>query len=372
MRRASVVRFAMQRPSDVSHLDALVSHGVISPTDIVAIVAKTEGNGSLTDYTVELAERSFRRWLSSILGQSGATVREAVTTIVEGGSEGVISPHGLVIAVSDVDEVQPGGARLAVGVARGEPVAPEEIGRRGLVVKVAEAVQRALDNAGLTHPEAVHGVLVLTPTLTLSEMQGLEEHAEALVSATPEMLAATSRRMAAIGVASVLKEADPAILDQHSPVAVDDITSSRAIVIAQPATRPQVLVFGNSETWCGPLAAAHAEMADALDAEAIRSALGALGFATDRPLQASETERVMTCFAKAEADPASRIRNRRHVMLEDADIHHTRHIRTVVGTVVAAMIGHPQVFVSAGAEAQGPSGGGSICVIGHLTTAERD
>ena len=51
-------------------------------------------------------------------------------------------------------------------------------------------------------------------------------------------------------------------------------------------------------------------------------------------------------------------------MLEDADIHHTRHIRAVVGTVLAAAIGHPQVFVSAGAEGQGPDGGGPLALVG--------
>lgn len=130
--------------------------------------------------------------------------------------------------------------------------------------------------------------------------------------------------------------------------------------------RPQVLVLGNSASWIGPLVASRAVMRDALDLDAVRCALRQLGMPADRPLEPEETQRVAAVFAKAEADPSTRIRGRRHVMMEDADIHHTRHIRSVVGTVLAAAVGHPQVFVSARAEAQGPVGGGPVCLVGKV------
>ena len=104
-------------------------------------------------------------------------------------------------------------------------------------------------------------------------------------------------------------------------------------------------------------------MKDAIDNHSIKEILTQLSLPTDRLLEPSETNRIVAALVKAEADPSGQIRGRRHVMMEDADIHHTRHIRSVVGTVVAATVGHPQIFVSAGAEGQGPIGGGPICAI---------
>src|SRR5260370_1057146 len=45
-------------------------------------------------------------------------------------------------------------------------------------------------------------------------------------------------------------------------------------------------------------------------------------------------------------------------MIDDSDINHTRHARAAVAAVVASVIGDPLVYVSGGAEHQGPSGGG--------------
>jgi cyanuric acid amidohydrolase len=50
-------------------------------------------------------------------------------------------------------------------------------------------------------------------------------------------------------------------------------------------------------------------------------------------------------------------------MLNDSDINQTRHARAVVGAVVAAIVGDPMVYVSGGAEHQGPAGGGPVAVI---------
>jgi cyanuric acid amidohydrolase len=44
-------------------------------------------------------------------------------------------------------------------------------------------------------------------------------------------------------------------------------------------------------------------------------------------------------LAKAEAAPSGEIRGRRHTMLDDSDIHSTRHARALVGGVLAGVIG---------------------------------
>jgi cyanuric acid amidohydrolase len=73
----------------------------------------------------------------------------------------------------------------------------------------------------------------------------------------------------------------------------------------------------------------------------------------------------MTCAVLAKADPATSgtIRGVRHIMLDDSDINATRHARALVGGVLAGVIGQTDLFVSGGAQHQGPDGGGPIAVI---------
>ena len=49
--RASVHRFAMRDPSDVSALAEAIDAGRIHPAHIVAFIGKTEGNGLVNDFT---------------------------------------------------------------------------------------------------------------------------------------------------------------------------------------------------------------------------------------------------------------------------------------------------------------------------------
>ena len=58
-----------------------------------------------------------------------------------------------------------------------------------------------------------------------------------------------------------------------------------------------------------------------------------------------------------------KIRGRGHTMLNDGDIDPQRHIRAAVGAVVASVVNDTALFVSGGAEHQGPDGGGMIALI---------
>ena len=92
-------------------------------------------------------------------------------------------------------------------------------------------------------------------------------------------------------------------------------------------------------------------MQHALDAEAVSKAIASTGQTSDR---------VVNIFAKAEADPSGELLGRRHTMMDDSDINHTRMARAVVGAVVASIVRDPMVYVSGGAEHQGPSGVGQL------------
>ena len=50
-------------------------------------------------------------------------------------------------------------------------------------------------------------------------------------------------------------------------------------------------------------------------------------------------------------------------MLDDSDISSTRHARAFVAGALGGLVGHAEIFVSGGAEHQGPDGGGPVAVI---------
>src|SRR5262249_56144307 len=118
----------------------------------------------------------------------------------------------------------------------------------------------------------------------------------------------------------------------------------------------EIVVLGNADGSASDLVIAHDVMDDAIDQAAVRRALHATG-ADATP------ERVVGVYAKAEASPSGRIRGRRHTMIDDSDINHTRHARAVVSAVIASVVRDPIIYVSVGADHQGPSGGGPVAVI---------
>ena len=50
-------------------------------------------------------------------------------------------------------------------------------------------------------------------------------------------------------------------------------------------------------------------------------------------------------------------------MCSDSDIHATRHARASLGGVLGAVFGDTRLYISGGAEHQGPEGGGPVCVV---------
>jgi len=114
-----------------------------------------------------------------------------------------------------------------------------------------------------------------------------------------------------------------------------------------------VIVLGESRASVAPLRIGHAVMSDAIDAAGVQALLRDM-------LGAGQ---LVNLLAKAEASPDGRVRGRRHTMLNDSDIHATRHARAVVGGVLAALSGETALYVSGGAEHQGPAGGGPVAAI---------
>ncbi|KMO21574.1 ring-opening amidohydrolase [Methylobacterium platani] len=362
-----VFRVRTRHPADVSGLDALIASGAVAPEEIVAVFGKTEGNGCVNDFTRPLAVMALEAALGARLGLSPAEVGARVALVMSGGTEGGLSPHLLILARREgpAGEARAAERRaLAVGTAFTDDFAPEEIGRMAQVRATASAVERALAAAGLEDIADVHFVQVKCPLLTSARIR--EATARGRNVATHDTYASMglSRGASALGIGLALGEIDESALDDDVIGVRSDLYSGRASASAGiELMRNEVIVLGNAPGWSGPLRIAHRVMRDGIDLPAIQEALADLGFPVAGQLAPEEASRVVALLAKAEPSGNGLIRGHRHIMNDDSDINATRHARALVGGVAAAAIGRTDLFVSGGAEHQGPDGGGPVAVI---------
>ena len=348
-RRAKVLRLPTAGPQDTAPLAAAIERGEIDPKTIVAIIGKTEGNGCVNDFTRGYATLALKLLLAERLKCPMAEVEARVAIVMSGGTEGALSPHLLVLCREDVSApaVAP---RLAIGVGLTRPFKPEEIGRAAQITATAEAVAAAMTDAGIATAADVHFVQIKCPLLTKERIEEAERRGASVATDDTYYSMALSRGASALGVAMALgeiKEAPEAAVCRDWSLYSKVASTSAGVELL----RNEIVVLGNSRQWAGDLVVDHDVMKDAIDADAARRILARLG---------GETVAVL---AKAEASPTGEIRGRRHTMLDDSDIHSTRHARALVGGVLAGVIGDTLLYVSGGAEHQGPAGGGPLAII---------
>src|ERR1700731_77306 len=80
-----VHRVAMAAPNDVSELAKLIDSGVVKPSEIVALIGKTEGNGGANDFTRGYATSSYQTLLSNHLGIPPDEVGRKIAIVWSGG-----------------------------------------------------------------------------------------------------------------------------------------------------------------------------------------------------------------------------------------------------------------------------------------------
>jgi cyanuric acid amidohydrolase len=370
IRRAFVHRLNAASPSDVSALKMAVDEGLIQAGAIVAILGKTEGNGCVNDFTRGLATLALKEAVSDLSGLTLDQVSTQVAFVMSGGTEGGLSPHWLVFEVRVLQETLDAKQEcsehpaLAIGVAMTAEFEPEEIGRSSQIMATAEAVRKAMQKAGITDPKDVHYVQVKCPLLNRQRIEAAQLRGKTVVTQDTYLSMGFSRGASALGVALALGEIRVDQVSDASVCADSTLYSGRASTSAGiELMQNQIMVLGNSFAWQGDLRIAHAVMSDALDVDAVSDALGSLGLQQGRDLRDRGRETIAAVLVKAEAASDGLIRGRRHIMLDDSDIHSSRHARALVGGVLAGVFGETQLFVSGGAEHQGPDGGGPIAVI---------
>ena len=364
MKRAQVFRLSMAHPGDLSALEALISGGTIRADDVVAIIGKTEGNGGVNDFTRGYFTQTLMALLSTHLKKPASQLIKEIPCVLSGGTEGVMSPHYSVFCISDESSAtRQYSSALAIGTAFA-PVATGDVGRRAHVESVAAAVRQAIVNAGIEKPEDVHFVQVKCPCVTVARASAAIAAGKPPRTTDPNRSMAFARAAGAFGVALALDEIKADSFNDDSLLSDFAVQSPRASISSGVEVESnEVIVLGNSQAWGGNLRIAHRPMSDALDIGGIVDVLADLGIAASPQVSARDASRIACVLVKCEPDRRGQVRGHRHTMLDDTDINAQRHIRGAVAGLVAGVVGDGRLFVSGGAEHQGPDGGGLIAVI---------
>ncbi len=349
--------------ADASELEKLIDDGVLQADRVIAVIGKTEGNGGVNDYTRIIADRAFREVIADKGNRSAQDVQQ-IPIVWSGGTDGVISPHATVFATVPDDRVERSDEpRLTVGFAMSERLLPEEIGRTPMINKVADAVQVAMQRAGITDVADVHYVQTKTPLLTIQTIRDAKSRGETVWTEHTHESMDLSNGVTALGIAVALGEIEmPTDADvMHDRSLFSAVASCSSGV---ELDRAQVIVVGNARGVGGRYRIGHSVMQDALDADGIWSAIKDAGLDLPARPHASDLQgRLVNVFLKCEASQDGTVRGRRNAMLDDSDVHWHRQIKACVGGVTAAVTGDPAVFVSVSAAHQGPEGGGPVAAI---------
>ncbi len=366
--RADVHRFSLKDPSDVSGLSAAIDKGIIDPGKIVAVIGKTHGNGLVNDYTRGYLTLCLSQLIGDRMGVPAESVRRRVPFVFSGGVEGVLSPHYTVFAVDAAPTARDEEKSLAIGVAFTPELSPSDIGRQRQIDVTADAVRQAMASGGIESPDDVHFVQVKGPAFTLEDMLKAGNGGLNCATDNPGKLMGFGRAASALGVAKALGEITAKQASETAVLHDFNAYSSVASVSAGIEVRVnEIIIAGLSRTWSGPLTIAHRIVSDALDISSVTALASGLNLSPQPQVPAAQARRIRAAFVKCEAQRDGFIRGRPHTMLNDGDIDQQRHIRGAVGAIVAAVLNETALFVSGGAEHQGPDGGGLIAIIAEKT-----
>jgi cyanuric acid amidohydrolase len=355
---AKVHRISAHAPDDASGIARAVEDGRIDPRGVIAVFGKTEGNGCVNDFSRGFATMTLTQFFAQFMPREEA---EKICFVMSGGTEGAMAPHWTVFERAEGEGT---GPALAIGRAHTVALPAEELGRAGQIALVAEGVRAAMHDAGIADPTDVHFVQVKCPLLTAQRIGEATARGKTVATASTLKSMGLSRAASALGVAVALGELGADTIADKDIGENWLLHSGRASCSAGiELLGHEIVVLGMSTDWSGPLVIDHAVMADAIDVEPVRAALRRLGFAANGQLADAERERLVAMLAKAEPSQSATLRGFRHTMLDDSDISPTRHARAFVCGALAGLVGHAEIYVSGGAEHQGPDGGGPVAVI---------
>ena len=318
------------------------------------------------------ADVALREWTARFLGIPTDEVAKHVIFVLSGGCPGVITPHIAAVTrewVEAPDRGRDDDKRLVVGRAGSDAIAPEEVGRMGMIRKVAVATQRAMTDAALNDPQDVHLVMVKVPGLTTGSIKDAESRGKTVVSHDltfgPEGAGAYANDAAALGVAMALGEVPESSLSDDVVRRNWDLYSEVAMTSSGGEKRHgEVVVFGNSNNSQSPLRIGHSVTRDFIDAEGVRNALRSAGLRFKEGLpDEADLPRLVHVFAKSVIPGSDQVRGQRITLLDDADAYQIG--KALGGMLVASVTGRTTNYVSGGERNshQGPPGGNIVAAV---------
>ena len=357
-------------PSDTSGLQSLADSGKVTRDNLVALVGKTDGTGFHDDWGRVWADAALREWTAGLLGVPTDEVAKHVIFVLSGGCPGVITPHIAAVTRDWVEVGQPGSEkRLAVGRAGSDPIPPEDVGRMGMIRKVAAATEEAMKDAGITDPKDVHLVMVKVPGLTVGSIKDAESRGHTVVSHDltfgPEGAGSYANDAAALGVALALGEVPESKLADDVVRRDWNLYSEVAMTSSGGEKRHgEVVVFGNSTASVSQLVIGHSVTADFIDAHGVRNALRAAGLRFKDGLpDESDLARLVHVFAKSVIPGSDQVRGQHITLLDDHNAYQIG--KALGGMLVASVTGRTTNYVSGGERNshQGPPGGNIVAAV---------
>ncbi|SEN49425.1 cyanuric acid amidohydrolase [Amphibacillus marinus] len=365
MNDVRIYKIAMSSPDDMSELDKLIKSGEIQAEEVVAVLAKTEGNGCVNDFTRGFSTFAFKHYLAAKLNVTTEKIEEKVAFVMSGGTEGVMTPHAMIFTKkqsSELTSIVEKALTAEIGFTR--DFLPEEIGTRIMVDEVKKTVRQLIELSGITGKEDVHFVQIKCPLLTSDRIEEAKRRGQKVIVDDTYKSMGYSRGASALGVAVALGEvADDAVTDEAILSDWSLFSSVASTSAGVELMNCEIILMGNSVHSVSPYRIGHSVMQDAIDIDSVLQAIKDGGLDIQGLPSCADQKRIVNVLAKAEASPDGKVRERRNTMLTDSDINHTRQARAVVNGVIASVVGDPMVYVSGGAEHQGPAGGGPIAVI---------
>lgn len=364
MKKIDVFRIEMSSPDDVRGLRGLIDDGSIDPASIVAVLGKTEGNGCVNDFTRGWSTLAFRRLISDATGWSEDEVSKKVAFVMSGGTEGVMSPHATVFCSKEAPGEATAEKTLAVSSGFTREFLPEEQGTMAVVDECRRVTLELMEKAGIEDPADVHFVQIKCPLLTSERIADAKERGFEVVTHETYESMGYNRGASALGVALALGELEDGSVTDESICADWSLYSKVASTSAGvELLNCEIILMGNSADFDSDFTIGHSVMMDGIDLAAVIESLVNAGMDVVGVPTADQQKKIVNVFAKAEASSTGYVRGRRNTMHTDSDINHTRHARASVGGVISAVVGDPMIYVSGGAEHQGPDGGGPVASI---------
>ena len=256
---------------------------------------------------------------------------------------------------------------------------PEEVGTPIMARETRRAIQEYLSDGGKAPSWKDMFVQIKCPLLTPERIEEAAARRETCATTDCYESMALSRGASSLGAAvaveialgqysaTVAAEAEDDfyahICEDYSMFLSDHVSSSAGVelmhceILMMLTRRREHPSTTRESPRRSKFRMARGRMADAID-------LAGVTRCVERARGPRGTNEIVAAIVKA--DPAASVRGRRTTMLSDSDIHATRHARAAVGGVVAAAVGDCRVYVSGGAEHQGPVGGGPVCVISRV------